>query len=131
MTRASVHGVDRCPTRSAVAGPACGSTRRQQEITTRCDLHTVHVIICSWLLARKSHTAENVVEVTLLPHANVPLLTPQLPFDEVMVKLELVPEMVYVANVCVDQVPAERRPPTVEPDCNATIVAFAGREPAV
>jgi len=44
-------------------------------------------------------TAEKVVWETPLPHEKVEPLTPQLPFEEVMVKLEAVPEMVYVASV--------------------------------
>jgi hypothetical protein len=36
-------------------------------------------------------TAENDVSATPLPHANLPPLTPQLPFDEVIVKLLIVP----------------------------------------
>jgi len=61
-------------------------------------------------------TAEKLVSETPLPHANVPPLTPQLPFEEVMVKLEVDPERVYVARVCVDHVPRDKSPPTVEPD---------------
>jgi len=61
-------------------------------------------------------TAENVVNVTPDPQENVPLLTPQFPLEDVIVKLELVPLIVNVASVCVDHVPAERRPPTVDPD---------------
>lgn len=70
-------------------------------------------------------TAENVDELTPLPHENLPLETPQFPFDDFNVKLELVPDSVYVARVCVDQVPAERRPPVVL----ALIMAFVGRLP--
>jgi len=44
-------------------------------------------------------TAEKVVNETPLPHAKVPPLTPQFPLEEVMVKLEAVPEIVYVASV--------------------------------
>jgi len=58
-------------------------------------------------------TAENVEAVTPLPHENLPLETPQFPFDDFKVKLELDPDSVYVARVCVDQVPAERSPPVV------------------
>jgi hypothetical protein len=43
---------------------------------------------------RERHTAEKDVSVTPLPHVNVPPLTPQLPFEEVMVKLVAVPVMV-------------------------------------
>lgn len=42
---------------------------------------------------------EKAVCETPLPHANVPLLIPQLPFEELTVKLELVPEVVNVASV--------------------------------
>ena len=61
--------------------------------------------------------------MTPLPQLNTPLVTPQLPFDEVSVKLETVPERVYVARVCVDQVPAESRPPV---PVLATMVALVG-----
>jgi len=64
-------------------------------------------------------TAEKPVRETPLPHANDPPLTPQLPLDEVMVKLEVVPESVNVARVCVDQVPRDINPPTEDPDCKA------------
>lgn len=74
-------------------------------------------------------TAENEVNPIPLPQAKTPLETPQFPFEDVMVKLELVPEIVYVARVWVDQVPAESNPPISEPDCNAFIVAFEGRLP--
>lgn len=43
-----------------------------------------------------------------------------------MVKLLLVPEIVNVASVWVDQVPADRRPPA-EPDRRALMVAFVGK----
>lgn len=39
-------------------------------------------------------TAEKDVNATPLPHENDPLLTPQFPFEEVIVKLELDPEIV-------------------------------------
>jgi hypothetical protein len=42
---------------------------------------------------------EKAVYETPLPHANVSSLIPQLPFDEVMVKLEPIPEIVNVASV--------------------------------
>lgn len=75
-------------------------------------------------------TAENVLAVTPLPQVNDPPLTPQLPLEDVILKLELVPVIVYVANVCVDHVAAERRPPRVEPsERMAWIVAFEGRLP--
>lgn len=74
-------------------------------------------------------TAEKVVRATLFPHANVPLLTPQLPLDEVMVKLEVVPESVYLARVCVDQTPEDSNPPMELPDSKAWIVALVGRVP--
>jgi hypothetical protein len=64
-------------------------------------------------------TAEKAVWETPLPQEKVPPETPQLPLDDVRVKLELVPVRVYVARVCVDQVPAERRPPIEVPDCEA------------
>jgi hypothetical protein len=70
-------------------------------------------------------TAENVEALTPLPHENFPLETPQLPFEDFKVKLEPDPESVYVAKVCVDQVPAERRPPVVL----ALIMALVGRLP--
>jgi hypothetical protein len=74
----------------------------------------VHDQTNSWFF--KIHpirTAENVEALTPLPHENFPADTPQLPFDDVRVKLELDPDRVYVANVCVDQVPAESRPPVM------------------
>lgn len=74
-------------------------------------------------------TVENVDEDTPLPHANTPLLTPQLPFDEVIVKLSAFPVVVKVARVCVDQVPKESNPPICDPDCKATMVALAGSVP--
>lgn len=42
-------------------------------------------------------------------------------------KLLLVPEIVNVASVWVDQVPADRRPPTGEPDRRTLMVAFVGK----
>jgi len=69
------------------------------------------------------------VRETPLPQANDPPLTPQFPLDEVMVKLEVVPESVNVARVCVDQVPRDNNPPTEEPDRKAWIVALVGRVP--
>ena len=77
------------------------------------------------LQVHTARTAENVEALTLLPHANFPLTTPHFPFDEVKVKMELDPAIVYVARVCVDQVPAERRPPVVL----ALIVALVGMLP--
>lgn len=75
-------------------------------------------------------TAENVVEETPLPHANSPPETPQSPFDDVMVKLSTEPESVYVASVCVDQVPKESKPPvTVPVERMASMVALAGNDP--
>lgn len=59
------------------------------------------------------------MRATPLPHENDPRLTPQLPLDEVMVKLSVVPESVTVARFCVDQVPRDDNPPMKEPDCNA------------
>lgn len=74
-------------------------------------------------------TAEKLVRETPLPHANDPPLTPQLPLDEVMVKLLVVPESENVARVCVDQVPRDNNPPMEEPDCKAWIVALVGKLP--
>jgi hypothetical protein len=72
----------------------------------------------SIFISRSSQTltAEKGVNVTPLPHAYNPLLMPQLPLEETIVKLEFDPEIVKVARVCVDHVPRERRPPTAEPD---------------
>jgi len=64
-------------------------------------------------------TAEKLVRETPLPQENDPPLTPQLPLDEVKVKLEVVPESVNVARVCVDHVPMDNNPPMEEPDCKA------------
>jgi len=75
-------------------------------------------------------TAENVDE-TPLPQLNAPPLTPQLPLEEVIVKLEAVPEIVKVASVCVDHVPRDKRPPTGDPERIALIVALAGKAPTV
>lgn len=56
-------------------------------------------------------TAEKLVGFTPLPQLKLPPLTPQFPFDEVIVKLEAVPVKVKVARVWVDQVPKDSRPP--------------------
>jgi hypothetical protein len=48
-----------------------------------------------------------------------------------MVKLLADPENVKVANVCVDHVPRERRPPSSDPEWMAWIVPFVGRDPGV
>jgi hypothetical protein len=61
-------------------------------------------------------TAEKVVDDTPLPHSNIPPLTPQLPLDDVTVKLLADPENVKVAKVCVDHVPRERSPPNSDPE---------------
>lgn len=42
-------------------------------------------------------------------------------------KLLLVPEIVNVASVWVDQVAKDKRPPTAEPDRRALMVAFVGK----
>jgi len=68
--------------------------------------------------------------VTLLPHENVPLETPQLPLEVVIVKLLAVPENVYVASVWVDHGPADKRPPTVEPELTPVMVPLVGKLPA-
>jgi hypothetical protein len=65
------------------------------------------------------------VSATPVPHGNVPAPILQLPLDEIRVKLVEIPVSVYVANVWVDQVPRERRPPVED----AWIVACAGSEP--
>jgi len=75
-------------------------------------------------------TTENVDE-TPLPQLNAPPLTPQLPLEEVIVKLEAVPEIVNVASVCVDHVPRDKSPPKLDPEWIALIVALAGRAPPV
>lgn len=75
-------------------------------------------------------TAENVDE-TPLPQLNAPPLTPQLPLEEVIVKLEAEPEIVNVASVCVDHVPRDKSPPKVDPEWMALIVALAGIAPPV
>jgi len=77
------------------------------------------------------HTAENWVSDTPLPQLNFPPFTPQLPFDDVIVKLEADPDNVNVASVCVDHVPRDRRPPSVDPEWIALIVALAGSDPEV
>lgn len=48
---------------------------------------------------KKELTAENFDAVTPLPQANTPPETPQGPLEDVMVKLEVVPERVMVARV--------------------------------
>lgn len=58
-------------------------------------------------------TAENVEAATPLPQVSDPLETPQLPLEVDIVKLEALPEMVYVAAVCVDHVPAVSKLPVV------------------
>jgi hypothetical protein len=60
-------------------------------------------------------TAVKVDDATPLPQANVPPLTPQFPFEEVIVKPDVDPLKVIVARVWVDQVPNVRIPPTVDP----------------
>lgn len=60
-------------------------------------------------------TAVKEVAETPLPQVNFPPLTPQLPLDEVMVKLEVDPARVMVAKVCVDHVPRVNNPPTWAP----------------
>lgn len=77
-----------------------------------------------------SLTAEKVDE-TPLPQLNAPPLTPQLPLEEVIVKLEAVPEIVNVASVCVDHVPRDKSPPKLDPEWIAVIVALAGIAPPV
>lgn len=74
-------------------------------------------------------TVENEVKDTPLPHVKAPPLTPQLPLEDVMVKLLPVPESVNVASVCVDHVPAESRPPIDDPPTVAWIVARDGIVP--
>jgi len=56
-------------------------------------------------------TAVNDVALTSLPQVSRPSLTPQGPFVEVIVKLEVVPAKVIVARVWVDHVPSVNRPP--------------------
>lgn len=57
-------------------------------------------------------TAENVLAVeTLLPQVREPLEMAHLPFEVDKVKLEAVPDSVYVAGVWTDHVPAVSRPP--------------------
>ena len=70
-------------------------------------------------------TAVNVDAVTPLPHVSWPLETPQEPLEVFIVKLLAVPVKVYVASVCVDQVPPVSRPPVVL----AVIVPLEGRVP--
>jgi len=70
------------------------------------------------------------VRETPLPHVSCPLLIPQLPLEDVIVKLEVVPDKLYVARVCVDQVAADRSPPMVDPEVlMAWMVALLGRLP--
>lgn len=71
-------------------------------------------------------TAVKVVGATPLPQVSLSPLTPQSPFEEVMVKLEVVPVSVIVANVCVDHVPRVRSPPTSAFLSIATIIALVG-----
>jgi hypothetical protein len=47
------------------------------------------------------------------------------------VKLEVDPESVNVASVCVDHVPRDKSPPTVDPERLALIVTLAGSDPGV
>jgi hypothetical protein len=65
------------------------------------------------------------------PHASSPPETPQLPLDDVIVKLDADPLRVIVPGVWTDQVPKESKPPRVLPEEEiALIVAFAGILPA-
>jgi hypothetical protein len=75
-------------------------------------------------------TAVKVVDATPPPHANVPPLTPQLPFEEVMVKPDVDPLKVIVARVWVDQVPNVRIPPIVDPPWIAWTVPLVGKLPS-
>jgi len=84
-----------------------------------------------FIIAGLALTAEKVVDDTPLPHWNLPPLTPQLPLDDVMVKLLADPENVKVAKVCVDHVPRERSPPSTDPEWMAWIVPFVGKDPGV
>lgn len=63
--------------------------------------------------AEDSRTAENVDALTPLPHVREPPETPHLPLEVDIVKLDTDPESVKEANVCVDHVPAESKPPVV------------------
>lgn len=72
-------------------------------------------------------TAEKVVAVTPLPQDKAPPETPQFPLEVVILKLLPVPVNVYVASVCVDQVPALKRPPVEL----AWMVPLAGSVPGV
>lgn len=75
------------------AGPAGGTTVRKEQAVSGSDLKWI--ISChSQRLVQRYRTAENEDAVTPLPHENVPLEIPQLPFDVVKVKLELVPDRV-------------------------------------
>ena len=69
-------------------------------------------------------TAENVLGLTPLPQVSAPLEMAHLPLDVDIVKLEVVPDNVYVAGVWTDQVPAVSRPPVLGSRC-----ALAGRLP--
>lgn len=75
-------------------------------------------------------TAENAVDETPLPQLSSPPLTPQLPFELVIVKLSFDPDRVNVASVCVETTPLEISPPIDWPSCSATMVALAGRDPS-
>lgn len=46
-------------------------------------------------------------------------------------KLEVDPDNVNVASVCVDHVPRDNRPPSLDPERIALIVALAGSDPEV
>ena len=58
------------------------------------------------------------------PQVRAPLETEQLPLDVDIVKLEVVPDKVYVAGVWTDQVPAVSKPPVLGSRC-----ALTGRLP--
>jgi len=77
----------------------------------------------SWL---PLDTAVKVVRETPLPHVNSPPLTPQLPFEEVMVKLSVVPDKCMVASVWVDHVPRVRIPPPEDASMNAVAGSVPG-----
>lgn len=81
----------------AVAGPRSRAAGSKEQQASAGNLTRKKLLIKSFEEVREEregHTAEKDVSATPLPHVNVPPLTPQLPFEEVMVKLVAVPVMV-------------------------------------
>lgn len=117
VTTSCKHSLLSFTARCGIACESRGASGRQKKSAPRSNLCEIQSItLAEDTVETGKYTAENVVLETPLPQENVPPLTPQSPLDDERVKLLEVPLKVYVASVCVDQVPADKRPPTVEPD---------------